>query len=496
MSMFEKMKREVSAKKITAIILFGAICAVFVLFGMPNRLGAGVGAVGRVNNTLISLADFQQEEQRIQQYYASLFGGGMDFSSQRQLLRRQALENLVRTELGAQAARKEGILATDAEVRDFIVKEIPFFQQNGQFQRELYSRYLEATRSTPGDFENKVRKDIENIRSRRLFEIVGRPTTAEAGKLKALKETRLNIAFARLEQDQLLKQMNITEAEAQKALSDEAFAKRAQDTFNVNKADYEQKEEVHAQHILIAAKAGDKASEDQALQKIKALQKAAQADFGSVAQKNSEDPGSKVKKGDLGFFPRGSMVKEFEEVAFSLAPGKVSEPVKTQYGYHLIKVIEKRDARAANFDAQKVRVAQTILAHEKMDGILRNLDEALTRGDENKVNADLKSLGANWEETGFFEMAAESLPKIQSPAVRDSVNELSAQAPLLKRLVRDGNFKYVLKLKGTKTEPAATLASDSELVQKRRADGMYEAWVNDFRQASKVNMNMQVLEQN
>ncbi len=504
-NMADKMRKQISgisegklsAKNITAMILFGAICMVFVFFGLPAKLGAGVGAVARVNNSLISLADFQQEEQRIQQYYTSLFGNSMDFSSQRQLLRQQALENLIRMELTSQAARTEGVLATDSEVRDFIVKDIPFFQQNGLFQREFYSRYLEGTRTTPGDFENRIRKDIENMRTRRLFEVVGKPSAIEEAKIKALKETKLNIAFARFDQESMVKNMNISEAEAQKALSEEGFAKKARENFDANKANYEQKEAVKAQHILVMAKAGDKASEDAALKKITEAEKAlTKEDFGKVAAKYSDDPGSKDQKGDLGFFERGRMVKEFEEVAFSLAPGKVSQPVKTQFGYHIIKVNEKREAQTADFEKQKIKVAQTLLAREKVDAKLKEMDEALTKGDENQVNSDLKAIGASWDETGFFEMGSESLPKIQSPVVRDSIYELSSKEPMLKRLVRDGNYKYVLKLKATKTEAATIASSDAQLDQKRRGDGMFEAWLNQFRKSSKVESNATILQQN
>ncbi len=504
-NMAEKLKRQMignktlSAKSITAMILFGAICLVFVFFGLPGRLGAGVGAVARVNNSLISFADFQQEEQRIQQYYASLFGGAMDFSSQRQLLQQQAIENLVRMELVAQATRAEGILATDAEVRDFIVKDIPFFQQNGQFQRELYGRYLEQTRSTPGDFENKVRKDIENLRSRRLFEIVGRPTSIEEAKVKALKDTKLNIGFARIEQDQVIKKMSASESEAQKALGDATFAKKAQENFEANKASYEQKDEVSAQHILISVKPGDKTSEEAALKKINEVKQASsKEDFGKLAAKYSDDPGSKNKKGELGFFTRGRMAKEFEDVAFTLPVGKISEPVKTQFGYHLIKVGAKKEAKAASFDAQKIQVAQNLLAHENFDQKLKELDESLAKGEEAKATSLLKDLGVAWDETGFFEIGAESMPKIQSPAVRDSVYELSSAQPLLKRLVRDGNFKYILKLKGTKVEAAAATANadkQEEMTQKQRAEGMYDAWLNQFRKASHVETNAQVLQQ-
>jgi peptidyl-prolyl cis-trans isomerase D len=340
-NMADKMKRKLSAKSITAIILFGAIILVFVFFGLPGKMGASVGSVARVNNTLISIADFQQEENRIQQYYQNLFGSSMDFSSQRQLLRQQALENLIRMELVSQVAQKEDILATDAEVRDFIVKDIPVFQQNGQFQREFYSRYLESSRTKPGDFENKVRKDIANVRSRHLFEIAAKPNLAELAKLKDLKATKINVLFAKIDQE----------------------------------------------------------------------------------------------------------------------------------------------------------AASKAMTKEKAEAAIKALDEALTKGDEAAVNAQLKDLKATWEETGFVEIGAEQFPKITSPVANEAVFELSKTEPLLKRLVRDGQNKFVLKLKETKVDQIAALEpTTTEMVQKRRGDGMFEAWVNQFRQKSHVTMNSEFMQ--
>lgn len=340
-NMADKMKRKLSAKSITAIILFGAIILVFVFFGLPGKMGASVGSVARVNNTLISIADFQQEENRIQQYYQNLFGSTMDFSSQRQLLRQQALENLIRMELVSQVAQKEEILATDAEVRDFIVKDIPVFQQNGQFQREFYSRYLESSRTKPGDFENKVRKDIANVRSRHLFEIAAKPNASELAKLKDLKATKINVLFAKIDQE----------------------------------------------------------------------------------------------------------------------------------------------------------AASKAMTKEKAEAAIKALDEALTKGDEAAVNAQLKDLKATWEETGFVELGAEQFPKITSPVANEAVFELSKTEPLLKRLVRDGQTKFVLKLKETKVEQVVALEpTTTEMVQKRRGDGMFEAWINQFRQKSHVTMNTEFMQ--
>ncbi len=341
-TMADKMKRKLSAKSVTAIVLFGAIILVFVFFGLPGPMGAGVGSVARVNDTLISLADFQQEENRIQQYYQNLFGSQMDFSSQRQLLRQQALENLVRMELVSQGAQKNGILVTDSEIRDFIVKDIPFFQQNGQFQREFYSRYLESTRSTPGGFESKVRKDIVNVRARHLFEMVNFVTEVEKQKLQASKNLKINVLVAKVDSEEAAK----------------------------------------------------------------------------------------------------------------------------------------------------------LMTKEKADQAIKELDEALVKGDEATVNAKLNELRAKWEETGLVDISSDNFPKITSSVATEAVFELKKTEPLLKRLVRDGNAKFVLKLKESKMDSSqqALEPMTVEMVQKRRGDGMFEAWVNQFRSKSHVTMNTDALQ--
>jgi len=112
-------------------------------------------------------------------------------------------------------------------------------------------------------------------------------------------------------------------------------------------------EQVRARHILVSV---DKnATLDQksaALKKIKQAQADLKggADFDATAKKYSDDPGSKNRGGDLGFFARGDMVPEFEKVAFSLNVGQVSDPVLTDFGYHIIKVEEKRASKKVSYD--------------------------------------------------------------------------------------------------------------------------------------------------
>jgi foldase protein PrsA len=119
--------------------------------------------------------------------------------------------------------------------------------------------------------------------------------------------------------------------------------------FEENKEDFAQEEQVKARHILVAT--------EKEAQEIK--DKLAKGeDFAALAKEYSTDDSTKNNGGQLGFFNRGDMVPEFEKAAFALAVGEISAPVKTEYGYHLIKVEEKKEAAAPNYEKSKVDIKE------------------------------------------------------------------------------------------------------------------------------------------
>ena len=120
-------------------------------------------------------------------------------------------------------------------------------------------------------------------------------------------------------------------------------------------------DEVKARHILVEGK--DKAIE--LVQKIKHG-----ADFEELAKQNSKDPGSKDQGGDLGFFVRGQMVPAFEEAAFALKPGDVSEPFETQFGWHIVKVDARRERQAPPFEAIKDRLKSAVIHYKAQQIVL------------------------------------------------------------------------------------------------------------------------------
>ena len=121
--------------------------------------------------------------------------------------------------------------------------------------------------------------------------------------------------------------------------------------FEKNKEDFNQQKEVKARHILVE-------DEEMALEIEKKL--AAGEDFGELAKEYSTDPGSSENGGELGFFGRGQMVPEFEEAAFSLKAGEISPPIKTDYGYHIIKVEDVKEERKAIYEEHKENIKEMI----------------------------------------------------------------------------------------------------------------------------------------
>ena len=488
-------EKGISTRSVVAFVIFGMIVLSFILSDISGRHHASniSGSAAEVNGEIISLKDFQQEENKISQFYSQIYGGQFDASKERVRLRSEALNNLVAQELASQAAEKEGIFATDAEVRHIITSEIPDFKRDGGFQSDTYKAILAANRMTPSEFERKVRQQIKTQRSRQLFEAALAPSELQKKMDQNLKSMQIDLDYVVISSGEFARKHPVTEAQIRQKMSDSAFAKKVQDYFKSHEAEFSSPEQVKASHILIRS-TGDAAEDAKAKAKAEAiLKRLGKEDFSKVAAQTSDDPGSKTKGGDLGYFGHGQMVKEFEDVAFQLPVGKVSPLIKTQYGYHIIRVTDKKPASVANFETAKKTIATKMIQEEEFAKFAQDLEKKVSDGKLDEAVSLLKDNNMQWKNTGYFNLNDNTIPGINSIQAMRAAIQLNQQNPITKKLVRDGDQQYLLKFKGHR-EQKEVAKSNAEIDQSKiSANTMYNQWIDGFRKSAKVDVNNQLL---
>lgn len=200
---------------------------------------------------------------------------------------------------------------------------------------------------------------------------------AEDKKVGDSADFKKKLAFAR---DRLLMD-SILATEGKAGVTDDAMKKVYEDATKQVSGE----QEVHARHILVP-------TEEEAKAIVEELKKG--ADFAELAKKKSKDPGA-ADGGDLGFFTKEQMVPEFSAVAFALEPGKISDPVKSQFGWHVIKVEEKRDRKPPPFDQVKPQIETFVVRKAQSDYVTKLREaakvERLDKKDEPAATPDAKA---------------------------------------------------------------------------------------------------------
>lgn len=222
-------------------------------------------------------------------------------------------------------------------------------------------------------------KDLDKQVQDRVAENKARFASQEAYD-KALKEmdmsekevetfTREDLVIGNLIETTIAPKAKVTDEEAKKFYDD-------------NKDKFRREEAVRASHILVgsdqnATAADKKKAREKAESLLKQLKGG--ADFAELAKKESSCPSS-AQGGDLGFFGKGQMVPEFEKAAFGLKPGEVSDVVETQFGYHIIKLSEKKDAETVPFEEAKERIEQFLTQQKVQQGVSDYVEELQKKG--------------------------------------------------------------------------------------------------------------------
>lgn len=422
-------------KQLLSVIFIFAIALVFTLNFGPGSKGcesktnlAAAQAAATVNGKEIPIRDFQRQYQS-QLRYMQAMGQPIPDSLARQIgLPKQVLDRLVDAELLAQAADKAGISASDAEIREELFKN-PDFQKDGVFDQKTYfNNVRDYYKRTPTEYETELRRSAA---ARKLLQVVegAAVVSDEEVKTRYQKEgNRATATYVRFLPSQFADKVKITDAEAAAyAKANEAAVK---DYYEKNKFLYHQNEQVRARHILIRSeKESTDAQKAEAKAKAENLRKEVvdnKKDFAEIAKQFSEDPGSKESGGDLGFNEAGSWVPEFSEAAFKLQPGQISDVVQTPFGFHVIKVEERKPPTSKELKEVEVEIARTLMSKDKAKELAKAAAEAaLVQAKAGKKLGELFPAKAEansnpWEtpatpeatDTGEFDQTSISLPKL------------------------------------------------------------------------------------
>lgn len=325
----------------------------------------------------------------------------------------QLVEELITERAMAYQARRMGVEASDADIAHAVNEIAPQLYQGGQFAgTDVYAAFLAQQNLTIPEFEASIARRVvaDRLRSMALQGVVVSPQEVEQAYRERNEKAR--IEYATVSPEKIRSQVQVTpqdvKAEFDRSPASYRIAEqRSLALVVIDQADVEARitvpeselqrvysqeqdrfrtpDRVKVRHILLTT--ADKPKEDDAKIKAKAdsllKQLRAGADFADLARKNSEDPGSRDKGGDLDWVVRGQTVPEFENAAFALKPNQISEVVKTQYGYHILQVLDREQARLRSFDEVKAELASELKKQRVVEEMQRLADT--TQAELNKT---------------------------------------------------------------------------------------------------------------
>jgi peptidyl-prolyl cis-trans isomerase D len=436
------------------------VIAAFIILYIPAFQGESAGSPGQtlalVGDEPISVGEFQRTYLRQRQFYERLYQGRrLDAAMLRRLgLEEQVLQGLVEDRLVVLEARRLGLSVPDAAVARMLAIS-PEFQEDGRFMGGAeIKRRLELQGITVAEFEESLRRrllreqleglvtqeagvspaEAEREFRRRNEQIKAEYVLVDASRLKSEARVGNDEIKSRFEAKREAYRLPEKRVASYLFVDAEALRPRVTVTdhdleayYQQHREEFKEEEQACASHILVKVRADPKAKEghdDPDARKIAETlleQVKAGGDFAALAKKASEDQGSAQSGGDLGCFPRGRMVPQFDQAVFSMEPGKTSDLVKTPFGYHIIRLASRREEQVPTLSMVKERI-RPLVTNEKVEALAGQKTEAVAAS-----LAKGRSLEDAAREHGFTVQKS-------APIARGEVKEPLASASLVARL--------------------------------------------------------------
>ncbi len=385
-------------------LIFALIVIVFIFWGVGSYNSKGsIGAT--VNEEAITQQEFREAyEQFVQFLHRQNPQLGQD-DLQKMQLKQQVLNQLIDKKLLLQEAAKLHQSVSVKQLRIMIEKIPTFAGEDGKFNPEVYKNILQANQLTPAGFERDMRQGMILEKLQKAFSMPAVVDTVEARGIFDFVRSNVNMSYVEFSDSEYEKKVKLPE-DAAKAIYEsqkEKFMKPQQARFDLlqltaqdlaelmeitpdevkvfyesNLDDFKQEERVHARHILFPL--NKNASEEEA---AKAFEKASEVrkqitakNFAELAKKFSACP-TASRGGDLDWFGRGQMVPPFEEAVFALKKGEISQPIRTDFGYHIIYQEDYADAKVLPLNEVQDKVYRYLQQEKASKNLKEKLDEVV-----------------------------------------------------------------------------------------------------------------------
>ena len=375
----------VQEKKRFVYIILAMMILPFAFFGLDSyRHSGNVQSPASVNGAKISAQELDNSLRQQQEQLRQRMGPNFDpalFDTPE--MKKAVLDNLIAQRLLLEQAKSAGLTVTNDQIAQ-LIGSIEAFQEGGKFNKKRYESVLASNNLSPLMYEANVRDDLIRQQLNEVYAQNGFASYALANKLIRLNEQQRVVSVATVAVEPLMAQVKIDQADIKKYYEEnpkefavpeqakveyvtlttedlmakvEVSSGELKDYYETHKAEFGTPEQRQVSHILINASAkSPQAEQDAAKTKAEGILeqvKKSPARFAELAKQYSQDPGSASRGGDLGFFGRGMMVKPFEDSAFSLKQGEISDLVKSDFGYHIIKVVAIKATRVPAFDEMR-----------------------------------------------------------------------------------------------------------------------------------------------
>jgi peptidyl-prolyl cis-trans isomerase D len=388
-----------------SVILLGAMAVALTLsFVDTDTLGGASGFAARVNGEEIPLDDFRQiaERQVLEQEQKQR---GELSGQERQQIEKNVLEGMVRNRVVAQYVRDGGYRVSDQRVAEHI-RSLPVFQIGGTFSQDGYLATLASQNVSPAAFEEERRAALQIEDLQRGLMDSSFFTPAEFRRFVVLEGESRRAAFAVLNPRQFAAQVTVSDEEIKAYYERHPQQFESQESASVDYVDvsagdvapagepaeeelralyeasperFRSAEQRRARHILIAVDQDTDDAKARTLATELRSRLEAGEEFGELARRYSDDPGSASAGGDLGWAGKGTYVAPFEDVVFQQSVGDISPPVKTEFGYHVVQLQEIRPGTQRSFDEVQSELAgeaRSKGAQEAFFALTEKMDDA------------------------------------------------------------------------------------------------------------------------